>query len=106
MLILVFFSTSCVVLRFEPSNPTAREFYPVLVEKIRIGELLMSKAVPMTLFTTVHEHTKWMSHCAMAIYTVLYLCVGWVGVGGNVGGWGWVGMGVWVVGWGECSTIT
>ena len=43
------FSTSYAVLRFEPDNPTAREFYPVLVEKIRIGKQLMHKAVSVML---------------------------------------------------------
>ena len=32
-----------LVLQFEPDNPTAKEFYPVLVEKIKIGELACIK---------------------------------------------------------------
>ena len=31
----------CVVLRFEPDNATAREFYPTIMERIGLGELLI-----------------------------------------------------------------
>lgn len=31
----------CIVLRFEPDNATAREFYPTIMERIRLGEQLV-----------------------------------------------------------------